>query len=32
MYLHSFRALTLDGDAWSKSRPGRFIPKDGILE
>jgi hypothetical protein len=23
---YSFFALTLDGDEWSTSRPGRFIP------
>jgi len=25
--LHSFLALTLDGDEWSTSRPGHFIPE-----
>jgi hypothetical protein len=25
---HAFLALALDGDEWSSSRPGRFIPRE----
>jgi len=27
VYLHVFLTLALDGEEWSASRPGRFIPR-----
>jgi hypothetical protein len=32
LYLHELMTLSLDGDEWSALRPGRFIPKEKLLQ